>query len=189
MCGKYHITTEDENISFREALRKLMLEHPEIQLKNGDVLPSQIAPVITAQGLSPMRFGHRLGTAKRLFINARSETAAGSPLFAPRLKTSRCLVPASAFYEWSPEKKPFLFGREQGGLLHMAALYFTGADTPDFVIITRDAAGPPSVVHPRMPLIFGSPELQEAWLRQDSLAEALLHMDDGTALVEYAPAV
>ncbi len=189
MCGKYHITTEDENISFQEALRKLMLEHPEIQLKTGDILPSQVAPVITAQGLSPMRFGHRFGALKRLLINARSETAADSPLFAPRLRTSRCLVPASAFYEWSPEKKPFLFGREQGGLIHMAALYFTGADVPGFVIITRDAAGPPSAVHPRMPLIFGSHELQEAWLRQDSLAEALLHVDDGTALAEYAPAV
>lgn len=189
MCGKYHITTEDENISFREALQKLMLEHPEIQLKTGDILPSQIAPVITARGLSPMRFGHRLSTMKRLLINARSETAAASPLFAPRLQTSRCLVPASAFYEWSPEKKPFLFGRVQGGLIHMAALYFTGDDVPGFVIITRDAAGPPSAVHPRMPLIFGSPELQEAWLRQDSLAETMLRMDDATELIELAPAV
>lgn len=186
MCGKYHITTEDENISFREALEKLMLEHPEINIRTGDIMPSQIAPVITARGLSPMRFGHRMSSLKRLLINARSETAAASPLFAPRLRTSRCLVPAKAFYEWSSGKKPYLFGREQGGLIHMAALYFPGAEVHDFVIITKDAAGPPAGVHPRMPLIFGSLELQDAWLRQDGLAESLLRIQDETPLAELA---
>lgn len=33
-------------------------------------------------------------------FNARSETVAQSRLFAPYFKSSRCLVPAEAFYEW-----------------------------------------------------------------------------------------
>lgn len=184
MCGKYHIATEDENLSFREAVRQLMLEHPEIPLRDGDVLPSQVAPVLTAEGLVPMRFGHKPVFLKRLLINARSETAAESPLFAPRLRVARCLVPAKAFYEWSPDKKPHLFGLSEGGLLRMAALWFPGEAVREFVIITRDAQGAPARVHSRMPLIFSSAELQDAWLRQEGLAGELLGMGESARLEE-----
>lgn len=189
MCGKYHITTEDENLSFQEALRQLMLEHPEIPLQQGDILPSQIAPVQTAQGLVPMRFGHKASFTKNLLINARSETAAQSRLFAPRLRRARCLVPARSFYEWDEQKKPHLFQSAQGGLLHMAGLFFEGEGLPQFVILTRQAAGAPALVHPRMPLIFLSQELQSAWLHQEGLAQELLNMppiEDAIIRVEAA---
>ena len=178
MCGKYHITTEDENISFREAVQQLMLEHPEIAIQLGDVVPSLIAPVYTKNGLAPMRFGHKPAFMKRLLINARSETAGTSPMFGPLLRECRILVPARAFYEWSAEKKPSLFGREEGGMLHMAGLAFPAQPVVQFVILTRDATGNPGQVHNRMPVMFASAELQEAWLHQDKLAEALLQLPD-----------
>lgn len=184
MCGKYHITTEDENLSFREAIAQLMLEHPEIDIRTGDILPSQAAPVYNAQGLAAMRFGHKASFSKRLLINARSETAQESRLFAPLMKSARVLVPAQAFYEWSPAKKPHLFGREKGGLLYMAGLAFPGNDLPGFVILTRDAVGKPAQVHPRMPVMFQSAELRDAWLHQDGLAGELLKMPDGEEYVE-----
>ena len=178
MCGKYHISTEDENLIFREAVRQLMLEQPEIGIKTGNVLPSQTAPVYQKSGLSPMRFGHKASFLKSLIINARSETAHESPLFVPALRTFRVLVPASAFYEWSPQKKPYLFGRADKKTLYMAGLAFPGNDVPGFVILTRDAAGKPAQVHPRMPVIFPSLELQKAWLEQDNLAVDLLRLPD-----------
>lgn len=178
MCGKYHITTEDENLSFREAVQQLMLEHPEITIQLGEVVPSLIAPVYTKNGLAPMRFGHKPAFMKRLLINARSETAATSPMFGPLLRQQRILVPARGFYEWSKEKKPSLFAREGGGMLHMAGLVFPARPVPSFVILTRDATGNPGRVHPRMPVMFASPELQDAWLHQDSLAESLLQLPD-----------
>lgn len=184
MCGKYHITTEDENISFREAIAQLMLEHPEIDIKTGDILPSQAAPVYDAFGLQAMRFGHRPAFMKKLLINARSETAEASPLFGPLMKSARVLVPAQAFYEWSPAKKPCLFGRLQGGLLYMAGLAFPGEGLPGFVILTRDAAGRPAEVHPRMPLTFAGPGLRDAWPRQDGLAGEPPRLPDGEAYME-----
>ncbi|NLW21582.1 MAG: SOS response-associated peptidase [Clostridiales bacterium] len=180
MCGKYHVSTEDENLSFREAIHQLMLEHPELQIQLGDVLPSQIAPVYTREGLAPGRFGHRAPFLKRLLINARSETAHQSPLFAPLLRASRVLVPALGFYEWSPQKQPFLFGRARGKPLQMAGLIFPGQPVGEFVILTRDAVGAPAQVHPRMPVIFESAELQQAWLHQDNLARDLLALEDHT---------
>jgi len=53
MCGKYHISTEDENLDFREAVARLMLAHPGTDIRTGDILPGQIAPVYTARGLAP----------------------------------------------------------------------------------------------------------------------------------------
>jgi putative SOS response-associated peptidase YedK len=182
MCGKYHITTEDENISFQEAVRQLMLEHPEIPVKTGDVLPSQVAPVFAQEGLIPARFGVRVSFMKSLLINARSETAASSALFKPALKSGRCLVPARGFYEWTPEKKPHLFGKSEGGLVYMAGLLFPGEDVRRFVIITREAQGAPAQVHPRMPLIFPTEELRDAWLHQDGLAGELLRFREDLPL-------
>lgn len=181
MCGKYHLTTEDENISFREAIRQLMLEHPELPIQMDSVVPSQFAPVYTKGGLLPLRFGHKVSFSKQLLINARSETLASSRLFAPRLQVARVLVPAKGFYEWSPQKKPHLFGSPRGGLIQMAGLSFKVGEQnsiDSFVIITREARGTPAQVHPRMPLIFQSPELQQAWLHQDGLAENLLGMGE-----------
>jgi putative SOS response-associated peptidase YedK len=180
MCGKYHISTEDENLDFREAVARLMLAHPGTDIRTGDILPGQIAPVYTARGLVPLRFGYRPSHMKRLLINARSETAQESPMFGPLLRRSRVLVPARAFYEWSPAKQAFLFGRPDSGLIYMAGLAFPGSPLGSFVILTRDAAGAPARVHPRMPVIFDSPELQSAWLRQDSLAPHLLRLPDQT---------
>ena len=57
----------------------------------------------------------------------------------------------------------------------MAGLMFEAEEQPGFVILTREAEGIARAVHPRMPLILGSQELREAWLRQDRLAESLLH--------------
>ncbi|HOQ63658.1 MAG TPA: SOS response-associated peptidase family protein, partial [Clostridia bacterium] len=116
MCGKYHISTEDENLDFREAVARLMLAHPGTDIRTGDILPGQIAPVYTVRGLAPLRFGYRPSHMKRLLINARSETAQESLMFGPLLRRSRVLVPARAFYEWSPAKQAFLFGRPGGGL-------------------------------------------------------------------------
>lgn len=178
MCGKYHITTEDENISFREAVLQLMRENPEISLQTAQVRPSQIAPVYTNRGLVPMRFGYKPPWMKKLLINARSETAPTNPLFSTQLKTARCLVPAHGFYEWTAQKQPFVFGRRQGGLLYMAGFYFHNTTLEEFVILTRDAQGEPLAVHPRMPVIFSTQELQHAWLYQDNLTNLLLSLGD-----------
>lgn len=146
-----------------------------MRLAAGDIVPSLVAPVMTAGGWRAMRFGYQAPYMKKALINARSETASQRAMFAPLLKTSRCLVAADAFYEWTAEKEPFQFALP-GKTMYLAGLYFEAEPVPCFVILTREAAGRLAEVHPRMPVILGSPELREAWLNHDRLAAELLSL-------------
>ena len=47
---------------------------------------------------------------KKYVNNARSETAATSPMFRGQFKKSRCLIPATGFIEWNASKHKFLIG-------------------------------------------------------------------------------
>lgn len=74
-----------------------------------DVYPSQPAPVQTRNGTCDMRWGSAGRAGKGLLINARAETAADKPAFAQALRQTRCIITASAFYEWNAQKRAFLF--------------------------------------------------------------------------------
>ncbi len=63
--------------------------------------------------------------AARKPINARSETAATSGMFRGALAQRRCLVSASAFYEWkamSDGKQPYAIARTDGEPLVFAGV-------------------------------------------------------------------
>ena len=64
-------------------------------------------------------------------FNARAETVQTKPFFKEALKRSRCLIPASGYYEWhysNPNDKkekpqPCYFTRRDGQLITFAGLY------------------------------------------------------------------
>lgn len=48
-------------------------------------------------------------------INARAETVFEKPTFRQAIKSKRCLIPMSGFYEWHQEdgvKQPYFFKKE-----------------------------------------------------------------------------
>ena len=54
-----------------------------------------------------MKWGYQLpGT---LVINARAETVAEKPLFRDSVRSRRCLIPSTGFYEWDGQKRKYLF--------------------------------------------------------------------------------
>lgn len=122
------------------------------------------------------RFGFRLpgkqGKAARRVLNARSETVADKPLFARSFLSRRCVVPASAFVEWSPgeqggRKRRWRVAREDGAPLWMLGLFrIDRSETPvtrrpsveprdhlSHVILTTEAQGALRNVHDRSPVI------------------------------------
>lgn len=166
----------------REIISQLVSAFPGVSLAQGRISPSMTAPALLSSGPVPMRFGMTLSARKGLLLNARSETADQSPLFAPMMQGARCLIPANDFYEWDSAKRPHTFHPPPGQLLYMAGLYMRAKPLPCYVILTREADEAVSPIHHRMPLLMSSAEYCEAWLRSPALALELLRIEPDLSL-------
>jgi putative SOS response-associated peptidase YedK len=101
-------------------------------------------------------------------INARAETIATSPMFREALRSRRCVVPVSGFYEWqnvegAKAKQPWYIHRADREPLLFAGLFENGPQGDTFTIITTDANATVRPVHDRMPVVL-EPESVAAWL-------------------------
>ena len=107
-------------------------------------------------------------------INARAETVASGGMFRSAFASTRCVVPISAFYEWSGraadgKKQPWLIARADAEIMLTAAIW-THADDPSFAIITTPANAFMAELHDRMPAIL-EPESVLAWCDPDTPPE------------------
>ena len=146
-----------------------------------NVAPTHNAGVIvSAEGglrFQPMRWGLVPFWAKdpsigSKLINARSDTLAVKPAFRNALKSRRCIVPVSGFYEWQKQgkgKQPFLIADAGGKPLTLAGLWECWNDLLTFTIITVPANESLSPLHDRMPAIL-SRESAVEWLNTGDLA-------------------
>lgn len=106
-------------------------------------------------------------------INARSETAAASRLFAPSLRARRCVVPASGFYEWQAvagrrAKRPYHIepvGAEVFALAGLWSRWESDGMVPidSFTILTCPPNDTMRPIHDRMPVIL-PPDALTIWL-------------------------
>lgn len=108
-------------------------------------------------------------------INAKAETVTTSPVFREAMKSRRCLVPASWFYEWkkldAKTKQPYTIAMKDGGLFAFAGLWerwrdkAAGKSLETYSILTTDPNELISelAVHDRMPVIL-KPQDYGRWL-------------------------
>ena len=107
---------------------------------------------------------------KAAIFNARSETVGTSGAFKDAFHSTRCLIPADGFYEWTknlddagkdpwhiflPGQAPFSFA---GLWAHNKKLGITSC-----TIITAAAVEQVTQIHDRMPVIL-DPAVYDAWL-------------------------
>jgi putative SOS response-associated peptidase YedK len=108
-------------------------------------------------------------------INARSESIHEKPTFRQAFRTTRCLIPATGYYEWAtslgkyPPKQPFyICSQDEGKSLSIAGIWSTwksesGAEIQSAAIITREAVGELATIHSRMP-VFMLEDRWDSWL-------------------------
>jgi len=108
-------------------------------------------------------------------INARSESIHEKPTFRQAFRTTRCLIPATGYYEWAtslgkyPPKQPFyITSCDEGKSLSIAGIWSTwksddGAEIQSAAIITREAVGELATIHSRMP-VFMTEDRWDSWL-------------------------
>jgi len=165
MCGRYATTRTDTDLA---------ILFDAVNVTGGfeaswNVAPTDPVPVVresrrhaarvldTAKwGLVPpwaadLRAGARM-------INARAETVATTPAFAPSFARRRCLVPADGWYEWvgtGRQKQAYYMTPLDGSPLAFAGLWsMFGGDVLTCGIVTTQALGGLARVHDRMPLIL-----------------------------------
>jgi putative SOS response-associated peptidase YedK len=93
-------------------------------------------------GLVPWWWSKPLKELRAATFNARAETVETKPFFRDAFKRSRCLIPASGYYEWKNEagdKQPYYFTRAHGELAWcqqtplLRPARDVGCDAPGFV--------------------------------------------------------
>ncbi len=176
MCGRFSQGEPSKRIS------DYFGAYPDEDLPDGmwNVPPTErIRVVIEREGerrLAAARWGFQPfwadETPGRSWINARAETAWDSPAFGPALRTTRCIVPADAFYEWDRSvapRQPYAIGPAvEGQLLAMAGIFSLRRESPPRVAIMTTAPNDlVAPIHDRMPVIL-HPDLVDAWLDGDT---------------------
>jgi putative SOS response-associated peptidase YedK len=175
MCGRYATTRTAFDLS---GLFDALDETDDGLAPDYNVAPTDSVPII--------RMSHRAGRrvlsvarwglvppwssdtrrAARM-INARAETVASTPAYAPSFRRRRCLVPADGWYEWlrrpDGSRQPYFMTSRAGSVLAFAGLWSVwsgpGAGTADPMltcsIVTTAATGELALVHDRMPVLLG----------------------------------
>lgn len=187
MCGRFtHL------YKWRDLHRLMTLTTPlpaDELAPRYNIAPTQSVPVVRQHadgtrdaaflrwGLVP--FWAKDITIGNRLINARSEEAAGKPSFRAAIKKRRCLVPASAFYEWQAiegqkVKQPWAIRVKDVPLFAFAGLWERwddkdgalgepGAAIETFTILTTAPNDLLKTIHNRMPVIV-KPEDYDRWL-------------------------
>ena len=183
MCGRFVIHAKKEDIVERFDIDEVQLPvfEPKDNIPPGTDIPF-IYQTENKRKLSSAYWGLIPSWAKdKSFashtFNARSETIAEKPSFREAYKQRRCLIPASAYYEWAKVringkvagKQPFQINREDKELFAFAGIYenwtdnSTGEMIQSCTVITREAYSKIHHIHPRMPIILPKDHYQ-AWL-------------------------
>jgi len=162
MCGRFTSTASPE-----ELMRKFGVTILQNLQPRWNVAPRQKALVIARNGLHDdavlAQWGLPPATSKHSFlINARAETVHEKPTFCSQFQTSRCLVVASGWYEWSSPKTPWHIQLCDGGVLAMAGLLYGTAEQRRFIILTTAADTGLTDIHHRAPLVL-APQNYDLW--------------------------
>jgi putative SOS response-associated peptidase YedK len=134
MCGRF-----THRYTWAEIQRLYRLTSPASNVQPSyNVCPTDTVNVVTSSDdtriLQPMRWGlvprwwsKPLKELMRLStFNARVETVTTKPFFREAFKRTRCIIPASGYYEWqdtSDGKQPHYFTRVDGQVISFAGLW------------------------------------------------------------------
>jgi putative SOS response-associated peptidase YedK len=187
MCGRFIITDTAPDLV---AMFDVEIEGENLPEASWNVKPTEQIPIVleSAKQQPPVR---RLEAARWSLVppgspdlslgfptfNARAESVAQKPAFAPSLTSKRALIPATGYFEWRTDgstKTPYFVSSDDGLPLAFAGLYswwrnpaLADADPARWVltatILTTEAYGPLAEIHERMPLVLPE-EWWDHWL-------------------------
>lgn len=193
MCGRFQISCP---FSVLVSLYRLQPSGVDIDLvPRLNIAPTSLVPIVVDEGVVDeggrrvavqMRWGFPAmwlaGQGKdpwsRALINAKVEEAHRKRTWARALRSRRCLVPATGFYEWARrgrKRYPLLFSRTDGAPMAMAGIHGDfdkdGQRVTCFAVLTTGPGADLGRFHDRGPVIL-DPDRWDEWLDPDLDAEA-----------------
>jgi putative SOS response-associated peptidase YedK len=187
MCGRYVRRGDKQRIAEAFHIRG-SLDSLAMSPDDYNVAPTTFQPVIResrddgSRELVLMRWGlipfftAQLSDVKGIStINAKADTIRTSPTWREPFKKRRCLVPASAFYEWkkldAKTRQPYAFTVPDASLFAFAGLWDAWKDgqghwLQSFSIVTTEANELVASVHNRMPVILHQRDY-DRWLSRE----------------------
>jgi putative SOS response-associated peptidase YedK len=183
MCGRYAQTAD-----MRELMEQFEVSGtaPQKSLPlNWNIAPTN--PIYIIRGTSPdlatvswgliapwLKNVQEAKNSQSRAINARSESIFEKPTFRDAFRTTRCLIPATGYYEWAtalgkyPPKQPFYICAKDDKQLSIAGIWSSwiapnGEVIEAASIITQEAQGELGAIHSRMP-VFMPADRWKHWL-------------------------
>lgn len=177
MCGRFIIFSEAEEREFRDIVEEVDRKYGEDSIKkDAEIFPTDVSPVVTYnEGLKDVnlfKWGFPNFKGGSVIINARCETLLDRPMFREAFRSNRCLIPATAFFEWKKtsdgKKEKYIISSSDSSFFYMAGLYKDfkdkeGKPYKGFVIITTSAGSKMSQIHERMPVMLMKRDEIEMW--------------------------
>ena len=196
MPGRFFLTRPISEIAAALDVPNSIAEQPPRR----NIQPGQEVIVLTASGLTPMRWGMipvgRVNARGRpvmeTIINARSETVFDKTAFQG---VGRAVVPVDGWYEWTGEKRrktAWRIASADGAPLFFAAITDTwqapgGLQVDQFAAVTCEPNEDVKPIHHRMGVLLGTAAVQ-TWLTGTEIqAKALTQpWPDGLLHIEEA---
>lgn len=187
MCGRY-VSPEEAAI---ERYFRIDRRHPHPLNRRFNVAPTTTVPIVIQAedgrlDLHAARWGLIPSWWKQpkpptQTFNARSEEAAGKPMWRHAYRNSRCLMPAEGWYEWqlservdyvtgevATVKQPYYLHRDNEPIFAFAGLLSRwtkpdGETAFSCAVLTKTAAPSLVEIHDRMPVVL-MPDQYEEWI-------------------------
>jgi putative SOS response-associated peptidase YedK len=175
MCGRFVLTASSKEIKIRYGLKDIISDiKPRFNISPGQMV--QTIYYDQDKKLREMKWGLIPNWAKDpkigyKMINARSETLTEKPSFRKLIKSRRCIVVATGFYEWKKvgtKKFPYLITVNNQKIFSLAGLYDIWLndkkeEVHTVTIITTIPNEVMADIHDRMPLILNVKN-ESTWL-------------------------
>lgn len=185
MCGRFALTLPQDAVAswFGAELRA------EFETPRYNICPTQMIPAAVfhdgARHIVQMRWGfiphwYKKPSDGPLLINARAETITQKPSFRAAIKTRRCLIPATGFYEWHAKKgigkEPWFIKPAEGNLMAFAGVWQSWTDENKqrhitCAIVTTEASPELMGIHHREPVTIRA-EKFGLWLGEEGKGAA-----------------
>lgn len=167
MCTAYEIGKKANRLPARVKIP--VVEKLRALRETKIIRPTLSAPVILPDGdMREMHWGFRRkfrgtkGMVSRTIVNSR-EDKLDTAMWREAFRERRCLIPATAFYEWveGPGGKamPLRFTAEDDGWLMLAGIWEEGDGGPCFSMLTTEPSAFVRRVHDRMPAVLADAQI------------------------------